>query len=112
MVTINQIQSGILQYIEKDLMPHLDGLKKVGLGVYATLAAGNIAAMIMSYKDHPAVKMLDVFGENNEIDIDKLYNAAVPYYSNGEKQTVSIPLIGDFTMDKSDIDKLYRYIKG
>lgn len=111
MVTINQVQSGILQYIESDLMPHLDGLKKIGLGVYAMLAANNIASAILLYKDHPAVKMLDVFGENNEIDIDKLYNAVLPYYSNGEKQTISIPLIGDFTMDKTDIEKLYRYIK-
>ena len=35
-----------------------------------------------------------------------------PQFANGEKQVINIPLIGDMTVDKSDLEKLYRYIKG
>lgn len=111
MATLNQIQSGILRYIESDLMPHLDGLKKIGLGVYTTLAAGNITSMLISYKSHPAVKMLDIIDDSDQVDIDRLYDAILPYYANGEKSTMLIPLIGEFIINKNDIDKLYKYIK-
>ena len=45
-------------------------------------------------------------------DIDRLYQAVAPMFATGERQTISIPLIGDMTVDKTDLEKIYRYIKG
>lgn len=108
MVTVIQVQTGLVQYVDRDLLPHLDGLKKLGLGVYMGLAAENIGAAIQRYKDHPAVAVLGVISEDGMIDIDKVYATAKPMLQ--EKQSVNLPLIGRVTFNEQDLEKLYRYI--
>ena len=110
MVTLEQVQNGIARYIAGELVPHLTGMKRIGLAAYSALASQNIANMIRKYKDHPMVSMMDVINEAGEVDVDKLYSVLDPLFL--EKQTVSIPMIGDFTLDHTDLEKLYRYIKG
>lgn len=112
MVTMQQVKNGLVKYIDADVLPHLAGIKKLGLGVYTALAANNVVGLIEKYREHPAVAVLDVIDTDGNVDIDKLYQAVAPQFANGEKQTISIPLIGDMTVDKSDLEKLYRYIKG
>lgn len=112
MVTMQQVKNGLVKYIDTDVLPHLTGIKKLGLGVYTALAANNVVDLIEKYRDHPAVAVLDVIDTDGNVDIDKLYQAVAPQFANGEKQTISIPLIGDMTVDRTDLEKLYRYIKG
>ncbi len=108
MVTVKQVQTGIVRYVDNDLLPHLDGMKKIGLGIYMGLASENIGAAIQKYKDHPAVSMLNVVTDDGMVDIDKVYSVAKPMFEN--KQGVDLPLVGHVTFDKSDVEKLYRYI--
>lgn len=108
MVTVKQVQSGIVRYVDSDLLPHLDGMKKIGLGIYMGLASENIGAAIQKYKDHPAVAMLNVVTEDGMVDIDKVYAVAKPMFE--QKQSIDLPLIGRVTFDGDDVEKLYRYI--
>ena len=112
MVTMQQVKTGLVRYIDTDVLPHLTGIKKLGLGVYTALAANNVVGLMGKYREHPAVAVLDVIDADGNVDIDKLYQAVAPQFANGEKQTISIPLIGDMTVDRTDLEKLYRYIKG
>lgn len=111
MVTLNQVQTGLMKYIDNDVLTHLTGIKKVGLGLYSSLAASNVASTILKYKDHPAVSVLDVMDADGNVDIDKIYQAALPMFSGGEKHSVPIPMIGDLLIDRTDLEKMYRYIK-
>lgn len=111
MVTMQQIQNGLMRYIDEEILPHLTGIKKIGLGAYTALAAQNFVQVILSYKDHPAVSVLHVMDDKGDVDIDRLYKAVAPQFANGERQTITIPLIGDYTVDKTDLEALYRYIK-
>ena len=108
MVSTTQIQTGITRYVDNDLMPHLTGVKKLGLGVYTALAAENIGAAIQKYKDHPAVAMTHVIQEDGTIDIDRLYGTVRPMFE--QRQSFDIPLLGKVTFDGQDVEKLYRYI--
>lgn len=109
MITIAQAQNGLMRYIDAEILPHLTGAKKIGAGIYVALAARNLPAAIERYKTHPAIAVLGLFdGEN--IDIDAAYNAAMPLFT--ERQKVTIPAIGDITFDQSDVEKLYRYMRG
>ena len=112
MVTMQQVKTGLVKYIDTDVLTHLTGIKKLGLGVYTALAANNVVGLMEKYREHPAVAVLDVIDAEGNVDIDKLYQAVAPQFANGEKQTISIPLIGDMTVDRTDLEKLYRYIKG
>ena len=33
-------------------------------------------------------------------------------FANGERYSVNIPMIGEMTVDRTDLEKLYQYIKG
>ena len=60
MVTMQQVKTGLVRYIDTDVLPHLTGIKKLGLGVYTALAANNVVGLIEKYREHPAVAVLDV----------------------------------------------------
>lgn len=112
MVSMDQVKTGLVKYIELDLLPHLDGIKRIALGLYTSLAAENAVKLAMQHIQHPAVAMLNVIDEAGNVDLDKLYNTVVPMFADGKKETIRVPLIGEFRIDKSDVDKLYRYIRG
>lgn len=111
LVTMNQVKNGLVKYIDNDVLPHLTGIKKIGLGVYTALAADNVVGLMEKYKDHPAVSVLNVIDAEGNIDIDKLYKSVLPMFESGERQSINIPLIGELLVDKTDLEKLYRYIK-
>lgn len=112
MVTIEQVKAGILDYVETDILPHLSGWKKIALGAYVVLAADGLPALLAQYQNNPAVKMMGVISESGQIDIDRLYQAILPQVQGGEKITIQFPVIGgEYTMDKSDIEKIYKNIK-
>lgn len=112
MVTLNQVQNGLVAYIDNEILPHLTGIKQFGLGFYSALASRNAANAILKYKDNPAIKMLEVLDENNNVDLDALYQAACDMFTKRDKYSIDIPLIGEWAFDRSDIEKLYKYIKG
>ena len=112
MVTLTQFQSGVMRYIDNDVLPHLTGFRRVGLGIYAGLAANNVGDLLLKYKDHPAVEVLNVVDKDGSIDVDRLYSVAAPMFANGERYSVNIPMIGEMTVDRTDLEKLYQYIKG
>lgn len=56
--------------------------------------------------------MLSALGvSETEVDIDALYEAAIPYVN--EKMPLKIPGIGiTLKIGKQELDALYKYIKG
>ena len=110
MVTLQQAKDGAGRYIDNELLPKLDGFKRIALASYSALALENIGGRIVQIKAHPAVSVLQVIDENNNIDIDRLYKAMRANFSG--KQKVSLPLIGDMYLDETDLDKLYSYMRG
>ena len=112
MVTLQQVKNGIVRYIDTDMLPHLTGIKKIGLGVYSALAAENAVGLVMKSRTHPAIAVLDIMTEDGQVDIDKLYQVVVPMFADGQKQEIDIPMIGTYRIDRSDIEKIYRDITG
>lgn len=111
LVTMNQVKNGLVKYIDNDVLPHLTGIKRIGLGVYTALAANNVVALMEKYREHPAVSVLDVIDEQGNVDVDKLYQALSPMLSSGEKVSIDIPLIGEMKVDRTDLEKLYNYVR-
>lgn len=112
MVSLEQAKNGLMRYIDNDMLPKLSGMKRVGLGIYAALAGNNLTALVEQYANHPAISMLGIMDEAHNVDVDKLYQAAIRMFANGDKVTLTIPMIGDYTIDHTDVDKLYRYMQG
>lgn len=111
MATMEQVRNGIVRYIDSEILPHLTGFKKYGLGIYTALAADNLEETINRYKNTPFVSIMGVIDHNGNIDIDKVYRIAISQIPAGERFVIPIPIIGEYlTLTKNDIDKLYELI--
>lgn len=112
MVSIEQIQKGILTYVKNDMIPKMPGWAKIMVTTYVDLAGTNMANIVRNKLDNPMIKAMGIVDQMGNIDVGKLYEAAVKTLSNGEKYPIPLPIIGDWIVDKSDLDKIYQYIIG
>ena len=109
-VTIDQAMRGAMRYADNEVIPHLPGGKGIGAGIMLALIMEGSREKILALRENPAVKMMQIFDEAGNIDLDKLYNAARPRF-DGQKLPITVPIIGELRFDVSDLDKLYRYIQ-
>ncbi len=58
---------------------------------------------------HPAAEHA-VDNRTDSRRLDRLYNIARPKM-DGQKLSVTVPLLGEFKFDVNDLDKVYRYIQ-
>lgn len=111
MATINQVQKGLITFVDRDLSGAFEGWQKAFVVGGATLLAANFPKLAQTYGRHPMVSALGVYNEvTGTIDIDAVYNAFVPHLG-AEKIPVSIPKVGTIKMGKEEIDILVKYIK-
>ena len=110
MVTIEQVKNGLMKYIDTEILPHTNGAKRFAVGVFSALAAQNAETALMKYRENPAITMLGVVDENNNVDIDKIYSAAIS--AMPDRLSLDIPLVGVFTIGKADLDQMLDLIKG
>ncbi len=109
-VTIDQAMRGAMRYADNEVIPHLPGGKGIGAGIMLALIMEGSREKILALRENPAVKMMQIFDDAGNIDLDKLYNAARPRF-DGKKLPITVPIIGELRFDVSDLDKLYRYIQ-
>ncbi len=109
-VTIDQAMRGAMRYADNEVIPHLPGGKGIGAGIMLALIMEGSREKILALRENPAVKMMQIFDDAGNIDLDRLYNAARPRF-DGQKLPVTVPIIGELRFDVSDLDKLYRYIQ-
>lgn len=109
-VTIDQAMRGAMRYADNEVIPHLPGGKGIGAGIMLALIMEGSREKILALRENPAIKMMQIFDDAGNIDLDKLYNAARPRF-DGQKLPITVPIIGELRFDVSDLDKLYRYIQ-
>jgi hypothetical protein len=109
MVTLNHIYSGAVRYIDTEITPKMSGWHRWAFGALSAVWLGNISNTFEKIKETPFVKSLGVINESDMIDIDKLYRE---FYAQAQKGPVTfdIPFAGPLTVDKTDVEKIYRHI--
>lgn len=109
MIPYEQAVAGFARYVDKEVLPHMTGVKKIGLGAYTALAAKNAAKMLKDSASNSAVAITGLATENG-VDIELLYNVLCERMT--ENVQIDIPFIGVLTVNRSDVDKLYNYMRG
>lgn len=108
--TVDQIAKGIADYIDRELVPKVPGLRKWGLG----FMGGRSAYLVQHYlNDHrEQLVMMGIMSEDGMVDVDTIASEFSRIASVQGPVTEHIPIFGDVTFSSSDIDKLHAYIVG
>ena len=109
MYTYEQVYEGIEKYIEREILHKIPGWKKWVVGTGLELAIANGENIYKELKEYPLVKMLNVIDEGDHINVIDIYKCLKKRAEQGSI-TFEIPMIGEMTLNKDDVDKLYYYI--
>lgn len=109
MIALDRVKRGAARYIDTEFTAKLTGWQKWAVGAGAALFLDNFNSAVERVKDNEAVKLLGVFGENNAVDVEKLYRY-LKREADKSPITVSVPMLGAVTLNASDVEKLYTCI--
>ncbi len=112
MVKIEQVQKGLVRFVDTEIVPSLSIMEKVVVGGGMGLVSAKLPEIVERYADHKMVTALNLYDqERREIDLDAVYNAAKPYIGP-DPIPVTIPGVGlTLKFTKREFDTLYKYIK-
>ena len=105
-VTIEQIQAGIIKYIDAEVGAQATGLSKFAVYFFAPSIPNMAAQKIAEIKESGL--MPDLFDENGNIHLDLAYKRAKAAIAKSGR--VLIPKLNYF-IDDSDIEKICGFIK-
>lgn len=105
-VTIEQIQAGLIKFIDSELVPKANGLGKFMICFMAPSIPAKVTNMIGALK--AGGSMPDLFDESGNIKIDEVYKRAKE--AMAKTGNVNIPGL-NYNADSTDIEILYNLIK-
>lgn len=109
MVDYKTFMERLQVYIEHELVPTVTGWQKWIFGMGAGILMQKADKVYASIKDNKILHTLDLIDGDN-IDVDLLYNELIKQANKGPV-TIEIPLLGNLTLHRQDVDTLYNYIK-
>ncbi len=116
MVSINQIEAGVGRWLDKELMPKLpsggayDGLKKAATVALAMYAIKRGRSALDGLTHNSFLGTIGAVDHSGNVDIEGFMDEMrkqIP--ESGLK--VSVPMVGDLTFYRTDLDDLLRHIK-
>ena len=103
-----QVIEGLTRFVDHELVPKMHGLNKWLFGTGAGIVASKGEKVFDLIKENEILKALDLIG-GNKINISCLYKELSRQAEMGPID-IEIPMVGTIKLDKSDVDKMYRYI--
>ena len=116
MVSMNQIEAGVSRWLDKELMPKLptggayDGIKKTATVAIALYAIKRGRAALDSLTHNSFLATIGAVDHAGNIDIEG-FAEEMKKQMPEEGLRVSVPMVGDMTFYRADLDDLMRYIK-
>lgn len=104
----HQVIEGLTKFVDHELVPKMHGLNKWLFGTGAGIVASKSEKVFELIKDNGILKALDII-DSNKINVSCLYKELSKQAEHGPID-VEIPMIGTIKLDKTDVDKIYRYI--
>lgn len=105
-VNLEQVQIGLINYAENEIAKKAVGFQKFAIYFGMFALKDKISKTLLKFKDNPIIKEIVIFDDDNNIDIDLMYN----YAKEAVKHSGQFTAMG-IIFNETDIDKLYEYIK-
>lgn len=109
MATIAQIQRGVAQYIDTELLPKMEGKDKWIMSALGTLYLAKLPALVQTLAQKEAVKILGIVGADGSVDVDALIDSVRPA-ARQSSASFSIPFGGTIKLTEADLDTVRKYI--
>jgi hypothetical protein len=118
MVSVGAIELGVMEYVNTELLPNVladaekngQGLKKILINGALILFMGKFESMFRNLMKNEMVLSLGIIDENGMIDLDLLHQTAKMAIANSGSIKQTIPMLGNFEFDDTDLDKLFSTI--
>lgn len=129
MVSSHQIVKGLAMWIDSELLSAIEGLPKYGVGILSTFIGRRGETMLEKLKDANAVKFAEITKDGNydyellraclvepfpeegiRIEADQI-NRFIDKFLGKLAPIVNYRVQGGVTFHKTDIEKLFDYIK-
>ena len=111
MIPYNQVVNGVTKYIDNEILPKVEGLSKIAVGIMLAGAVKRGDSIIEQIKAIPVVKMIGIVDDENRVDIETIYEELKKQVSR-EPISMVLPGVGKVTFNHDDIDKMYSHIMG
>ena len=108
MATLAEVKTGVLSFLDREMIGKISGWKKLVIGAGINLAMDKSENVYNSLKDNVIIQSLELI-KDDEIDIETLYKYI---YEEIQKEPISVKtaLLGTITLTASDVEKLYQCI--
>lgn len=103
MVATEKIRAGITRYLDSEIMPRMPAFKAVAFGTAAALYLRRLPEICSKI---PA--SMGITNESGYIDIEVIHEEL--HNRMTHPVDIDVPMIGRITIDRDEIDKIYRYI--
>lgn len=111
MIPYNQVVNGVTKYIDNEIIPKVEGLSKIAVGIVLASAVKRGDVIVEKIKAIPVVKMIGIVDDENRVDIETIYEELKKQVSK-EPISMVLPGVGRVTFTRDDVDKLYSHIMG
>jgi hypothetical protein len=111
MMHYTRVIQGLSAYLDAEILSKLQGsLKAWMIGAILEAIGDSADNVYRQIQNIPLIDTLNIIdGEN--VDVDRLY-AILRKQAQRGPATIKIPFLGPITFNVSDVDALYRHIKG
>ncbi|MBQ5587005.1 MAG: hypothetical protein IIU73_00125 [Selenomonadales bacterium] len=109
MASLNSVKIGFAKYLEQEVVSVLPPWQKALFGTASALILRNAENIVMSIKDHPLVKAMDVIKPDGSVDVQPVFSE-LRARAEQEPFTIDFPIIGTMKFCADDVDKLHRMI--
>lgn len=103
-----EVIEGLVSFVDHELVPKMTGLNKWLFGTGAGIVAHKGEHIFHALKEIELLHTLELI-EEEKINVECIYKELLRQADKGEI-TIEIPMIGAITLDRSDVEKMYRYI--
>ncbi len=110
MVSIEQVQNGIANYIDAEIVAKMTGWQKWAVGTAAGVVLQRAPKLYEQARSHPLIQAMGVIDGEGMIDADTLHKELKVQAQSGPI-SVDIPMAGTVKFSEADVDKLFAMIK-
>nr|DAH65423.1 MAG TPA: hypothetical protein [Caudoviricetes sp.] len=109
MIRMDKVQSGILRYIDNEVVSQMSGVNKWLVAAAAAAYVVEAPRLVKKLKENKFFAELNLVDEAGNVDVEKIYQYIKPAAEKGPAP-LALPIIGTLTFTAADVDSLYSYI--